>query len=571
MYPENLSKGASIAQPFYFQKTTNENLIVMYKWELAINRIRIKDERDRTSFLEALHRMNGHPGMKTLLQAQSIPALYQLFQQLQADQNPFSLIFAYDQEGLLHDFLQRILRGGESFPHGRIAQKTFIELCSLAIEKEALQDLLAAKMLDFLSVDQLQRLVEIPSSNLRVLIRFFKDNYGVLPDDLMRLGTELIMLAPPAFVAQKRNIFLREFLSAILPRFEARFAHRMDRETLFRYPGKILAWWEVWHRHQERKEETSKEDEYYQTNFSTIIQYVPEYIWWNNGLSYGRNSRGYHFQSPEFRHLAVGGSVRKGPDFRPYTRRMAKAFVTLPYNFHAGMRDMYLYFYGISLGAGELLLTMMQRFVRHRSNRIQLLAELELWNPVLQKLACADFENLDIPDARSLMGYLYHCLRDQPDYQVKSRTIAQLNRDSQVYLDRIQARANARAAREQARLLMTGKKSQLIRWAAHPSVGPMELKQADRHYKIVELTDENQLNREGAVMNHCVGGYTYKCTDTTSSIWSLREYINGSWFSLVTIELEERRVVQARGPFNATPTPEQRKLIRAWKRRENID
>ena len=117
---------------------------------------------------------------------------------------------------------------------------------------------------------------------------------------------------------------------------------------------------------------------------------------------------------------------------------------------------------------------------------------------------------------------------------------------------------------------MTGKRSKLVRWAPHQSVLPMEIKQADHHYKIIELTDENQLNREGSVMNHCVGGYTYKCTDEASSIWSLREFVNGTWFSLVTIELEGRHIVQARGPFNATPTPEQRKLIRAWKRRENL-
>ena len=542
----------------------------MYQWELAISRLKIKDDKDRMNFLEALHRMNGHPGLKTFLQADSISALYRLFQRLQADRNPFSLLLGGDQENLLCDFFERILRSGAESPYGRIAQKTFIELCSLAIEKEALRDLLDTRMLDFLNVDQLQRLVEVPLNNVRVLIRFFKANHRTLPDDLISLGAELIMLASPAFVGQKKNVFLREFLSSILPHFETRFTHRMDRETMHRYPEKILDWWEVWHRHQERTEETPKEDVYYQTDFSTIIKYVPEYIWWNNGLSYGRRNRVYHFQSPEFRHLAVGGSVRKGPDFRPYTRRMAKAFVTLPYNFHAGIRDMYLHFYGISLGAGELLQIMMQRFMRHRSNRIHLMAELELWNPVLQKLACEEFENLDIPEARSLMGYLYHCLRDQPDYQVKSKTIALLRRDCQAYLGRIQARANARAAREQARLLMTGKRSILVRWATHSSVLPMEIKQADHHYKIIELTDENQLNREGAVMNHCVGGYTYKCTDEASSIWSLREYINGSWYSLVTIELEGSQIVQARGPFNATPTPEQRKLIRAWKRRENL-
>lgn len=542
----------------------------MYQWERAINRIKINDEGDRLNFLDALHCMNGHPGLKTLLEAHSIPALYRLFQKLQADQNPFSLILTDDQEGLLRDYFQRILDSGQLFPYGRIAQKAFVELCSLGIDQDALQDLLVTRMLDLLSVDQLQKLAEVPLSNLRVLVRFFKANDRILPEDLMSLGVELIILASPAFVAQKRNTFLREFLSAILPHFEARFAHRMNRETMHSYPAKILAWWEVWHRHQERTEETPKEDVYYQMDFSTIIKYVPEYIWWNNGLSYGRRNRVYHFQSPEFRHLATGGSVRKGPDFRPYTRRMAKAFVTLPYNFHAGMRDMYLHFFGISLGAGELLQTMMQRFMRHRPSKAHLLAELELWNPVLQKLACADFENLDIPEARSLMGYLYHCLRDQPDYQVKSKTIAQLCRDSQAYQDRIQARANARAAREQARLLMTGKRAKLIRWAPHSSVLPMELKQADHHYKIVELTDENQLNREGAIMNHCVGGYTYKCVDESSSIWSLRECIDGTWFSLVTIELEGAQIVQARGPFNATPTPEQRKVIRAWKKREGL-
>lgn len=538
----------------------------MKNWETKIQRMSIPDEADRVAFLRALRRVEQDLALSALLQLDIIPLLFRLFQRLQAEQSPLRLILGQSQEDMLWQYFHVFTSKGAILPKGGIARKTLVHLAAAGLSQEAQEQMLDIGLLDFLSADQLQRFPRVRLGNIYTMIAFFKADGTQLPKEVLALGIELILLATPDFITAQSADLLGRFLREALPRFEARFAHRMEAPSLHQHPDRLLTWWKVWQRHTQREEELPPEDQYYQTDFATIIQYVPEFIWWNNGLLYARGHRVYHFESREFRHLAVGGSVRKGPDFRPYTRRMAKAFVILPYDFPAGQRDMYLYFYGFSLGAGELLLSMLPHFMRHRGNRIQLLAELALWNPVLQKLAGDAFERLDAQEARGLMGYLYHCLRDQPGYQVKSRTVAQLCRDSRAYNDRIQARARVRREREAER--RTNRR--VTSWKPHTSILPMEVRGPDRHYKIIELTDELQLDREGSVMNHCVGSYVGRCTHEDISIWSLRENRNGTWYSLVTIEVECSQIVQARGPFNTVPIPEHRKLIRVWRQRENM-
>ena len=102
-----------------------------------------------------------------------------------------------------------------------------------------------------------------------------------------------------------------------MPFYVERFAHRMEQTTLIQHTDRVAEWFLLWERHQSKQEDDiPEEDPYYEIDFPLIIKYVPEYIWWNNGLIYRNNDKNYHFGSPGFRHLALGGSVRKAPDAR---------------------------------------------------------------------------------------------------------------------------------------------------------------------------------------------------------------------------------------------------------------
>lgn len=542
----------------------------MKKWETSLKRLSIKDEQERASLLNALRMLETDIATHQLLHGGTIPALFRLFQQLQADQTPFSIIIQQDQSSLLLDFFQDFHLNGLSFPEGGIAQQIFIQLGTSGLSFPMLDNVLASGLLDYLSVSQLQRLERTHLANKVAVITYFSTYATDTPKAKLDLGINLLLLAHPSFLGQNSPERLALFLQDILPCFEARYAHRMDTNGLYRNEERILSWLKLWQRHAYREEELDETDDYYQIDFATIVRYIPEYIWWNNGLVYQNGEKKYHFESPQFRHLAIGGSIRNGPDYRPYTRRMAKAFVTLPFDFVGGQRDMYIYLYGISLGAGELLLALMQAYIRHRSGKANMLKELTQWNPIIQKLANPAFENLAAGQARGLMGYLYHCIRDQPTFSVKSRSIARLNNESLVYMERIQLRAQERQQREEARRARIGSNG-LLNWKSHHQIQPIEIKRAESAYKIIELTDEKQLEREGSVMNHCVGTYINRCMYDNSSIWSLREYRNSNWYSLVTIEIERNQIVQARAAFNATPTAEYRKIIRSWASREKID
>jgi len=87
-------------------------------------------------------------------------------------------------------------------------------------------------------------------------------------------------------------------------------------------------------------------------------------------------------------------------------------------------------------------------------------------------------------------------------------------------------------------------------------------------YKIVQLKNNWELNLEGEMMGHCVGGYSHQCAYGSTSIWSLRKVLqNGKEKRLVTIEVEKRSrsIRQAQGRCNSNPNDLCKVLIRQWK------
>lgn len=82
-------------------------------------------------------------------------------------------------------------------------------------------------------------------------------------------------------------------------------------------------------------------------------------------------------------------------------------------------------------------------------------------------------------------------------------------------------------------------------------------------YKIFPPKEPSDLVREGNVLGHCCGSYVNKVRKGTSIVLFLRER-DDIECPLVTIEVQGKRITQARGKMNNPPTQEQNMIIRKF-------
>lgn len=516
------------------------------------------------SFEKELVALQNDARMRALCKPSLYPFLKELYNYEEANNSPFELLLT-ESRNVLFSFFDEILGDELHLPKGQIAQKIFLQICSQDISIAMLQQLLRIRLLDHIDAARLEDLPVVYTRKMATIIKFTSEYFTQLQREDWLLGLDLLCIILPKQVEKDTAKYLSTFIKDIVPCFVQTFAEDLAKAVLYQHLSKILTWYLVWEAHQKQSLGDIKlVEEYYQTPFETIIQYAPNYLLWNNGLSYAKNEKFYEFNSPGFFHLATGGSIRNAPDYRPYTRRMAKVFVNLPYNFQAMGMDMYLYLYTQSLSRGAQLNYLLQNYIRHYSGSAQLKKELEKWNPVIQKLNTDDFENLEAEDARSLVGYLAHGLRDIKKFSIRKKTVAQLLGDTRDYEGRIRANAQRRAR------ILYNRKKKCTNWDPHPTIDRLEYRWRDTSYLIQELCNADDLNNEGAAMGHCVGSYVHQCVSGATSIWSLRALRDGRWKSYVTIEIRNRSIVQAAGRFNSRPEMEYAEVMRIWARRENL-
>lgn len=526
--------------------------------------------RETYSFQDELQFLQEDERMKVLCKLELRSYLQEVFHFEQAECSPFDLFLLHPKK-VLFQFFDDILGDELHLPKGSIALKVFLKLCSQNIKTEYLRAALASQFLDDLDTCRLERLPVAHINNMKTIISFSEKFKSSLKPILWLLGVEMMSEMPPKYIKEQTADHLAFFLKSIFPIYFDRLAQtfqQVDEEgvsvdEVYSKPVKVGRWFLVWRNHF-LKENENYPSTYYEQDFETIIQFVPLHLWWNHGVPYKEGKKAYSYLSDGFVHLALGGSIRNAPDYRPYTRRMAKEFVNLPIDFNPMGMDMYIYFYTKSLVGESELNYLLQDHIQHYHYTAKLQLELDRWNPVVQKLNCKAFYDLEEDDKRSLLGYLSHGLRDVKNFSVRKRSIAELMRATRDYEQRIQERALARANKQRRR------DPPKNFWPPHKSIKPFEYVWKNKKFKIVELLTEGELSKEGAAMRHCVGTYGHACKTGEASIWSLRLWKDARWFSLVTIEIRRKRITQASGRFNSRPEMDQAELIRKWAMRENI-
>ena len=70
-------------------------------------------------------------------------------------------------------------------------------------------------------------------------------------------------------------------------------------------------------------------------------------------------------------------------------------------------------------------------------------------------------------------------------------------------------------------------------------------------------------------MKHCVETYFLSCKKGLSCIFSLQEFSSDEYLSLVTIEVSEGRIVQARGRHNRPINKLEQSILKKWAEENN--
>jgi hypothetical protein len=87
-----------------------------------------------------------------------------------------------------------------------------------------------------------------------------------------------------------------------------------------------------------------------------------------------------------------------------------------------------------------------------------------------------------------------------------------------------------------------------------------------RRWTIIELLNRDALVNEGREMRHCIATYAHSCAKGHSSVWSMQCANAEGRERVLTIEVRPsaRMVMEARGRFNAAPTPQAMRVLRQW-------
>jgi hypothetical protein len=93
-----------------------------------------------------------------------------------------------------------------------------------------------------------------------------------------------------------------------------------------------------------------------------------------------------------------------------------------------------------------------------------------------------------------------------------------------------------------------------------------------RRWTITELLTRDALVNEGRAMSHCIATYAHSCMKGHSSVWSMQcENIEGRERVLtIDVRPSARMVMEARGRFNAAPTPQAIRILRQWTERAGL-
>ncbi|PTX60606.1 PcfJ-like protein [Kordia periserrulae] len=176
------------------------------------------------------------------------------------------------------------------------------------------------------------------------------------------------------------------------------------------------------------------------------------------------------------------------------------------------------------------------------------------WETVIQFLMKQTM--LDFNKMEEIIDYLNDCIRNNPDYSIKGRTIASLTRQSDAWHI------------EQA--IHNANKVEKFTWKPTLDTSFFMAKKNGsdvKKYRLFELCSSEELIREGRKMNHCVASYARSCCVKVAAIFTLRcvSFSKGlETLATIEVDIKSQTIVQAKARFNQPISPIAQKIMTDW-------
>ena len=246
------------------------------------------------------------------------------------------------------------------------------------------------------------------------------------------------------------------------------------------------------------------------------------------------------------------------------TKKQVHLFFTqcdlLVYNGRAIKRDVLYYAFLMArlmrIYNNEMfLLTLFNQYERYLKRY-----ELNWWDELARFFARyeKDMRNHAI---RDYLDYFIHRRGEDPNYRIKGRTLQSVSRQMDEWHEQLRQLRYVDGMFG----LSYAEKKQLhkIVWSGDARKN-FSLRKAGKTYEIIQIKDAFSLYEEGKDMHHCVGSYAYKCMRGDTTIWSLRLIHQNTHKKLLTIEVSNNRIIQAKGKFNRRATSFEREILLDW-------
>jgi hypothetical protein len=249
--------------------------------------------------------------------------------------------------------------------------------------------------------------------------------------------------------------------------------------------------------------------------------------------------------------VAQGQSVKDTAPI-PLTKKQAHALMKIPSEYHPREAIRIVQFRemgGDMLSANALLgcEQIVNGTLRYEKEREEFYQELMRWFASQKMLDPRRYKEIcDWAVAKKFNpgteGY-------QPNMTMKGRPVDTVMRDVQGWHDRLNK--------------MKGFKQGDFEWEGYGYTDwlyEQKYKNSSVIWSISQIRNSAELRREGQMMGHCVYSYADSCRDGHTSIWSLKKDDE----KLISLEIRERTIIQARGKYNRGPTDSEMLILKRF-------
>jgi hypothetical protein len=225
------------------------------------------------------------------------------------------------------------------------------------------------------------------------------------------------------------------------------------------------------------------------------------------------------------------------------TKKAAHQFRILPYEFDLSVTKS-LVFSGIETQINDY------NFAYTVAAALRDDLNLDFW---VQTMVFLHKKGLEANHVMEMMDFIQHKIFvEQEEIDFKKRSLGRLVNEMQAW-------------HAELRQTSVFNKDHPYNTLAKAEIPHFQMEVAQQKFVIKQLLKAIDLFHEGRLLSHCVFSYRSRCFRGESFIFSLRRLEEDEQEApLITIEIVNGEVFQARGKFNRNPTPEEQRIIRVW-------